>query len=797
MIHAMMNRRRFSAGLLIAWTVLGIANAARAQEPPADQPEPQAQQPQPPANQQPQPPAKTADAPAAGKQAAGKQAADAPAVANPVPDSPAVAAILETNPSTPAELVRAAKILGDLQRPDLGKQFLARVIAAKLNPQQLADLAERFGSPTFSDMAARPEMLPEAKQLADAVMAAINQRLQDPKRLEQLIRQLGDPSAEMRGAAMVGLREARGAAVAALLGVLADPARKSEHAVARAALVAMGPEAIGPLLGVLQGSDPKLTVQAIQVLTALEVRGAAIYMLAPLLREKSDPELRAVAGAALLRLVGKTPSPEMAVRLLTERATAYFDRSQPVRADLDGQVELWHWDAVAKQCTPTRYDAADAALILAAQLARDAYALAPEDPDVRRLYLTTALEAEAYRIGLDKPMPETGGTAAAEAATFGPPVLEGVLDYAMAGDHIGAAIAAARMLGRTGMAAELLYQGEKPTVLVRAARHPDRRVRMAACEAIVRLKPAELFPGASYVPETLAQAAGSSGSRRVLLGGLHTEALNKMVGAMASLGFEVDTVTTGRELVRAATTSPDYELALIQTSIDEPTVDFLVQQLRHDYRSATLRVGLLARTDDFARTERIAQRDPMTMAFYQPNDDPAIVWQVDRLAALSPRTFVDHAERQRQAALALDLLAEIGKDGESNIFDLRSTRDAVLTALRNPALSLKAIAVLTNVHSAQSQQALVDVASRWTLPIDIRRAACQAFQLNSQRHGILLTAEEITRQYERYNTSKDMDQETQHVLGLLLDCIEAPSKVVQAIETPGPEVENNKSKKTE
>ena len=53
--HAMMNRRRSSAGLLIAWMVLGLATAAQAQQPPADQPKSQAQQPQ--------PPEKPADAP--------------------------------------------------------------------------------------------------------------------------------------------------------------------------------------------------------------------------------------------------------------------------------------------------------------------------------------------------------------------------------------------------------------------------------------------------------------------------------------------------------------------------------------------------------------------------------------------------------------------------------------------------------------------------------------------------------------------------------------------------------------
>ena len=61
------------------------------------------------------------------------------------PDDPAVAAILETKPTTPAECVRAAKTLADLGRADLAKDFLKKVLDAKLDPQQLADLGEQFG----------------------------------------------------------------------------------------------------------------------------------------------------------------------------------------------------------------------------------------------------------------------------------------------------------------------------------------------------------------------------------------------------------------------------------------------------------------------------------------------------------------------------------------------------------------------------------------------------------------------------------------------------------------------------
>ena len=84
-----------------------------------------------------------------------------------------MAAILETKPTTPAECVRAAKILVDLGRPDVAKDLLKKVLDAKLNRPQLADLGDQIGARAFLDMAAQPALLPEAKQLADAVVAAL------------------------------------------------------------------------------------------------------------------------------------------------------------------------------------------------------------------------------------------------------------------------------------------------------------------------------------------------------------------------------------------------------------------------------------------------------------------------------------------------------------------------------------------------------------------------------------------------------------------------------------------------
>ena len=66
-----------------------------------------------------------------------------------------VAAILALNPTTPAECTRAAKTLAELGRDDLAKDFLKKVVDAKLDEQQLFELGEECGSTVFVELAAR------------------------------------------------------------------------------------------------------------------------------------------------------------------------------------------------------------------------------------------------------------------------------------------------------------------------------------------------------------------------------------------------------------------------------------------------------------------------------------------------------------------------------------------------------------------------------------------------------------------------------------------------------------------
>ncbi len=708
---------------------------------------------------------------------------------------PQVQAILDMKPSTPSEMVRAGRLLADFQRADLAKGLFRKVLDSKPGPKELAALVDEFGSPAFMEMSTRPDLAPEGTELAGAVLQAKNQQVQEPQRIAALIGELQAPSAEQRMRAQVGLQEAGEAAIRPLVEVLADPQRAAQHAAVRTALAQLGPDAVAPLVSVLEAQDPKLAAQAALALAETGITELSVYLLAPFAKKEGDAGVRAAAQTALVRLVGRTPTPQQAARLLAERARRYVDRLQPLPADATGRVTVWTWDGAAKQPVAKALLPEDAGRWHAARFAREAYSVMPEDRDLVVLYLTTMLEQAAYESGLDKPMPPDKplplekGTPTGKAAEFTVEVLEQVLAFSMERGQVGAAAATARLLGQRADAERLLSRSAQPCPLVRAMRHGNPHVRLAAVEAIVRMQPSGAFAGASYVVETLSFLAASRGSRRALVACPGTEESQRMSALLTAMGFEVSQAATGRDLIRLALQSPDYELALVDAGVDHPTVDFLVQQLRRDGRTALVPVGIFARDDQIDRARHVAAGDARVRAFFRPRDTETAQQQVQRVLALSGREAVSTAQRRDHAAKALQWLFELTDNRSQRFHDFQRAEGAVLAALQVPELSGRAAAVLANLGTAESQQALVELAGRATAPLAARTAALGGFRRATEQYGILLTTDQIRLQYERYNQSGTLDEATRKVLGLILDCIEAPTQAArslrQGVNQPG------------
>ena len=102
------------------------------------------------------------------------------------------------------------------------------------------------------------------------------------------------------------------------------------------------------------------------------------------------------------------------------------------------------------------------------------------------------------------------------------------------------------------------------------------------------------LPGSSRVLESLCFLAAGGRDRRALIAGPNVDALREMAEMLSSLGYQTD-LAPGRQAIRLAIASADYEVAFLDTTIDDPPIVLLLQQLRNDCRTAGLRIGLMAR----------------------------------------------------------------------------------------------------------------------------------------------------------------------------------------------------------
>src|SRR5262249_19325577 len=156
--------------------------------------------------------------------------------------------------------------------------------------------------------------------------------------------------------------------------------------------------------------------------------------------------------------------------------------------------------------------------------------------------------------------------------------------------------------------------------------------------------------------------------------------VEEWVGVLRFRNFEIDTATSGSQAVRMAQRSPDYELAVIDMATAGPLPEDIVQELHNDYRTAGLRVALIARSATINRAERIAEQDPLVLAFSQPFDPATARSQLSELNALVPREAVGFSERQELAVRALDCLAQLSTTS-AKIFDIKKAEDAILAGV--------------------------------------------------------------------------------------------------------------------
>lgn len=692
----------------------------------------------------------------------------AAATASPAPVDPAVQALLDTKPATPADLYEVVRLMLSLEAPEPARPLVAKLLEIPAEDPKLVELGRKLGRGEVASFGETPTLQPEAKQFADRLAAAVRASDRDPQRIAQLIARLQDPAFDVKSATINLLRAGGDATIAALLDVLADPSRAVEHSAVRTALAGMGEPAVGPLRAMIASGEPAVAAAAVRALALIEEDVVTNDLLAAAYLPSSTAEVREAARTAVAQRLRPLPEPIAAAAKLYLAAERLYKKSTD---DPTTTTLVWTWDAAAKKPVAAEVPLRADELRRATRLADDAATISGGDAAARRLAAAAALEAIL--------------TAAADPATIPPAVaawqternlartdLEKLYDQALSLDRRQTAVALVWRLAASGTADELLIgRGGKPSTLVRAATDADPHLRFTAVGAIFGLNPTGPFAGSSGVIDSMAWFATAEGVDRVVVVDRKLSRARDTAAMLADT-LRVDAFDDVAEAARIAATQADVRLVLLDRSLIEPDRGGLLARLRSDFRSARLPVGIVCEPDDVARIRSRYYDDPFTFALYRPTSAE----HLQRQFALTPLPGAAAAatgpQRIERANSALAAMRQIA-GAKTSPFNLRSYEDSLLRAAASPVLAKPAFGVLANFGSAAAQRTLADAASLTARPLDVRQAAASAFCDNVARFGTLLTTSEISRQYARYNAAESLDAPTQELLGAILDAVEA------------------------
>jgi len=693
-------------------------------------------------------------------------------IADPSEDT-LVRTLLASNPTTATELVRAIKIMVDIKRPEVGKLLVKRLTSIKLEPRDMDQLIEQFGSSTFIQLTSVPQLAPDMPKFVSALLAGAASYREDPERLAKMIGSLRSQNIRDRQEAVVQLARAHGAAVGPLLKVLADPNRTDEHAVAQTMLVQLGGDAVGPLRGALETDDAALKAQVITALGRLKDRKSLVPLLRPAVDPQTEAALQEAARKAIQSITGTGVSLSEAQTALNREITRSLRYAIGHGGERAPTVETWRWDSEKQQSVAKDLPTVVALADDAAAAARDLLALRPNHAATQELCLSAILTAAKLDQDLDAPLPTGADTAHGTAVKLGMDTVDDVLGGAIAAGNDMAAAAAAEILGEIGKPSLLTRYGQRPSPLALAAQSDNRRVRFAALNTILKLAPDMRFPGASAVTDDLGYFAGTSGVPRVLIGHPRSELAQVLAGLVGTLGYDVDIATNGRQTLAYATESPDYEFVLLHYNLSDPSIDEMLTALRRDPHTRRLPIGIVvSRPENLKTAERLASETPLALAFADPGTEKITTYWINELLGRLGRHHVPFAQRQAEASAALTWIAKLAESSSEKIYDLKPLVPAAQRAFTVPALQGPAAIALANLGTVAGQRALLDTANSGTQPLAARHAAAAAFRLSVELHGILLTQGEIAQQYTLYNASEKFDPSVQKIFGSLLDTLE-------------------------
>jgi len=715
-------------------------------------------------------------------------------------------------PTTTDEYWNALQFEIDVGKYDLAAVHLRNLLNYKPSDTDLVKLADEVGVAAFlrlrnipkwsDDPKVNKEARENVEQLIKRVTDAVNKVRRDPARIQGYIKNL-TASPEENAYALKELAKSGAVVVPYIIDALRS-ASPEERIRYLDALRRLGPDTIAPMVAALDSNIPWLQVALLRIFqkrysasTARLIQREVVPNLWFLAASPTQPDdVRRQAAAALSFFLeipaDKLPSARVALTRLAENY--YLHRISFADANA---VTIWRWDGqrVVEGWPGAPTVSADKAEeYYGLRFASQALLLDPAYVPAQVVLLSLVLDKTQSKAGLDQTLERAAPKVHDLLGRVQSDLVNAVLERALEEHRVAVILGAVRDLGERKEVRALRPMDRLGPPLVRALYYPDRRVQMAAAEALLQIPDSAVSLATTRVVEVLRRAVAAISSppgvgqgeqkRKVLVGYFNEDLRNRVAAAVTAAGYDAVAVTSGRELMQRLAQASDVALVLFEEELPDPGLAQLLGQLHADRFASQLPILLTAappRADasgrlpddpsqrDLLRGEAIRHEEklrryvarypnvtviPAALALDAKGLKPLLQARLDDPAnpALSAKEIQDYAER------SIANLARLAR-GEIAGYDVRPAGATVLEALRAPSkLTPKgqgfAIEIAARLRGEEAQTVLANVLADGKRTTAVRIAAADALVRNIQQFSPLLAPNQIRVLAETYADPK-------------------------------------------
>jgi CheY-like chemotaxis protein len=657
-------------------------------------------------------------------------------------------------PETAQEFWAAMRFEIEVGKFNLAAEDLKGFLARKPTDQDLLEIEKREGVSAFLRLLTIKDLREDAKPLLERVTAVVKAHYGDPKRIKQFIGNLR-ATPEEREYAITELRRAGPAAVPPMVEALASAPDGGERGTIGDALVQLPRDAGPPLWAALDATEPLFLIQLIDVIERRGDDRAVGWLWYASASPKMPDVVRRRASRALSVLTGQHvdefPTAKVA---LTREAEKYYVHQMR----LPEPVTVWQWKD--KGLTSQSMTSSQAEEYYGLKFARQALDLDPGYEPAQIIFVSLALEKAYGRAGLHQPL-EKGAPAAQELLkTINPDLVNAALDRALAEHRLAVIVGAVRALGDLGDARSLRPLSGRTAALVRALYYPDRRVQLAAADAILRIPGKEALAHGARIVDNLSRMLAADVPRAIVADANRDRAF-ELAHVIQPLGFDPVVRSTGRDILRRLREAADVDVVVVDAGIPDSPLPYLLAQLRGDVNFGLLPVIIVAPTDHPGVVPEELERG--LNRFVQGYRNVSVVartldqafWKQTLAARLSEAegSPLTKEERLANAKLAMQWLRRLAV-GEVPGYDVRPAEHAILRALKSTDLEGDAIQAAGRLPGHRAQVALAEAVLNSPTPA-LQTAAAAELARHIRAHDLALPVEQIRGIESLYQSRTD------------------------------------------